>query len=368
MKVVLSQYAVSLNCVSFNYHLPSKPFFNSSIDFTVEASLDINSRATSCILGPSGSGKTSILKLISGLATPRSGSVYINGELASTKGNLIKGPGDRGVCSVFQTPSLFPHKTVMGNVLFAMHGHDDAKNEATAKEFLAAVGMLWYAPRYPHELSTGQQQRVSLARAFASGSDIMLLDEPFSNLDVQSSYQIQEYLIALKNRYQRTMILVTHNAQEAMMLSDYIYVLDEGRIIQHGSARELYTFPCNLFVARFFGPLNTIKTYTDSEGNVILPFPSSLRSSFKSCNVFVGIRQESIMIGSDDEECVYAVITQIRFFGTYDLVSLMFCGGDILAMRCKAGELAFGEGCSVRVKFDWKSVLIFDANSNEVLL
>jgi ABC-type sugar transport system ATPase subunit len=342
---------IVLDNVRFSYGVKGKAF-------SIEASLSVGHNEVVCLLGLSGSGKTSVLKLVAGLLAPHSGSIYINGSLASDSKH-VKAPGERGMCVVFQTPSLLPYRTAIDNVLFAMHGKESAtKKREAAAGFLSCMGVLNNAAQYPNELSLGQQQRVSIARAFASGADIMLLDEPFANLDVENRAQARECLSIMIRRYARSVILVTHDAEETMLLGDKVYVMDSGNVIQSGTPRELYYNPRNLFIARFFGQLNTIRARTDVYGNVMLPFTACLRCQFTSCNVVVGIRYEHIYL-TEERDCTMAVVANIKFFGAYDIVQLMFCGGNIMSMRCPSGSCGASVGGVVRVKFKWDTAVVF---------
>lgn len=352
--------SIVLDGVTFSYSCVSR------LLFSLRVSLAIPEHRVSCLLGLSGSGKTSLLRIISGLLMPDTGSVFIHGQLASKDRKSFMQPAERGIAMVFQSPSLLPNKTALENVMFGIRD-SSARKDDIARNFLSEMGMLLYTAKYPHELSMGQQQRVSIARAFASGATIMLLDEPFSNLDVETGYQIREYLLTMVKKYKRTIVLVTHNPKEAMLLADCVFVLDRGRIVQHGTTYDIYRSPSNLFVARFFGEINVLRTYTDGNGIVILPCVAYLRSGFKNCNVVVGIRHEALVIAEENDH-EYSVVTvkMVRFLGSYNLVRLEYVSGTNMDMRCSAEDNRVFNGARLRIKFNWRLVFVFDAALNEV--
>ena len=179
-----------------------------------------------CLLGPSGCGKTTLLRLIAGLDQPTSGEIIANGE-------LVKKPsGDRAV--IFQQYSLFPWLTVIQNVTFGLEisGGSKEENIQAAERYLKSVGLLEFKDSYPHELSGGMKQRVAIIRSLLNHSPILLMDEPFSALDMQNRHKLQEQLIGVWKRFENTIVFVTHDVDEAIYLADKIVILDKnpGRI------------------------------------------------------------------------------------------------------------------------------------------
>ena len=212
------------------------------------------------LLGPSGSGKTTVLRLIAGLIAPDSGTIRFDGELVSTPGSIVVPPRERHVAMVFQNHELWPHKTVFENAAFGIERRRRKSPEAQRKvaNALALVGLKSFAARYPGELSAGERQRVALARALASEPQILLLDEPLSNLDFAVREHMRALLKALHRRTGITFIHVTHDRTEALALSDKIAVMDQGTLQQFGTPQEVYAYPANRAVAALTGPVNLL--------------------------------------------------------------------------------------------------------------
>jgi iron(III) transport system ATP-binding protein len=210
-----------------------------------------------CLLGPSGCGKTTLLRIASGIEKPSSGRVLINGSEVAGPARFVP-PEKRNVGLMFQDFALFPHLTILGNVAFGLNAlpAEEAAREALA--VLARVGLERFANDYPHILSGGQQQRVALARAIVPRPSVVLMDEPFSGLDIQLRETIQEEAMGLLRETRSTVLLVTHHPEEAMQLGDRIAVMRNGRLVQVGKASELYRNPADLFVARLFSEINEV--------------------------------------------------------------------------------------------------------------
>ena len=192
-----------------------------------DINLTINDGELVCLLGPSGCGKTTLLRLIAGLDQPTSGEIVANGE-------VVKKPsGDRAV--IFQQYSLFPWLTVLQNVTFGLEmttKNSKEENIAAAERYLKSVGLIDFKDSYPHELSGGMKQRVAIIRSLLNHSPILLMDEPFSALDMQNRHKLQEQLIGVWKRFENTIVFVTHDVDEAVFLADKIVILDKnpGRI------------------------------------------------------------------------------------------------------------------------------------------
>jgi iron(III) transport system ATP-binding protein len=220
-------------------------------------SLDIAPGEVVCLLGPSGSGKTTLLRVASGIEKPSGGRVLINDFEVAGPERFIP-PERRNVGLMFQDFALFPHLKIRDNVAFGLKslGREVAAREALAA--LARVGLERYADAYPHILSGGEQQRVALARALLPRPAVMLMDEPFSGLDVQLRERLQEETMGLLRETRATSLIVTHAPAEAIRMGDRIAVMDGGRVVQAGKAEELYRDPADLFVARLFSEINEI--------------------------------------------------------------------------------------------------------------
>jgi putative spermidine/putrescine transport system ATP-binding protein len=213
-------------------------------------SLDVHRGELVCLLGPSGCGKTTTLRAIAGFVEPTDGAILIAGEDVT---RLPAYRRDTGM--VFQSYGLFPHMTVAGNVAFGLESIGVAKAERARRveEILALVELGSLAGRYPRELSGGQQQRVALARALVLRPAVLLLDEPFSNLDARLRVRLREELRRLIDRIDITTLFVTHDQEEALLLSDRIVVMNAGKVEQVGTPEEIYERPATRFVAEFIG-------------------------------------------------------------------------------------------------------------------
>ena len=215
-------------------------------------SLKINPNSVTSILGPSGSGKTTLLRLISGLENLQSGNIQIdNNDISISKIN-----NQMNVSFVFQDSALFPHLTVIENIYYGLSKLDNNKNNIDSLIHDYDIDKIKFS--YPHQLSGGQKQLVALIRGLASNPKIILLDEPFANLDIRLREKLRDKVLHILKDNNITSIIVTHDADEAMFLSDYIAILQDGQIQQHGKPVELYTRPKNRFVAEFFGEINVI--------------------------------------------------------------------------------------------------------------
>ncbi|MDK7050130.1 ABC transporter ATP-binding protein [Aerococcus sanguinicola] len=220
--------------------------------------LDLNMEEGSLntLLGPSGSGKSTLLRCIAGLEEINSGEVYINGKRVDQLP-----PRNRNLGMVFQQYALFPNMNVLDNVKFGleMKKVDKKLQEEQALEMIRLVGLEDRKEAYPRQLSGGQQQRVALARSLVTRPDVLLLDEPLSALDAKIRMQLRELIKDIQNELGITVILVTHDQEEAMTMSDYIFVMESGNIVQRGTPSEVYRRPENRFVANFIGNHNVFE-------------------------------------------------------------------------------------------------------------
>jgi putative spermidine/putrescine transport system ATP-binding protein len=213
-------------------------------------SLQIAAGELLAILGPSGCGKTTVLRLIGGYDVPDAGEVWIGGE------NVTAAPADRRhVGMIFQNYALFPHMTALENIEFGlrMRGVNKADRRTRAADALHMTGLNGVGERRPAQLSGGEQQRVAVARALVMQPSVLLLDEPFANLDRNVRLRLRDELKALQRRLAITMVFVTHDQEEALALADRIVIMNGGRIEQQGRALDLYLNPASPFVAEFLG-------------------------------------------------------------------------------------------------------------------
>jgi iron(III) transport system ATP-binding protein len=226
-------------------------------------SLSVREGEILTLLGPSGCGKTTTLRLIAGLERPDGGAVRLNGE--SMSGSSFVAPEDRGVGVVFQEFALFPHLTARENVAFGLKDHPDDEAEARVDELLELVDLAGQGDSYPDQLSGGQQQRVALARSLAPEPDILLLDEPFSNLDVDLRVEMREEVREIIKRTGVTAVSVTHDQEEALSISDRVAVMTDGRIEQIGDPETVFQHPESRFVAAFLGYASFVPGYVSGD-------------------------------------------------------------------------------------------------------
>ena len=211
-----------------------------------------------CLLGASGCGKTTLLRLIAGLESLQAGTIRLDGRVIAEPGRQLL-PEQRGIGFLFQDVALFPHLTILENAMFGLTGlRDRQQRRETAECSLLRVGLRDHLQAYPHQLSGGQQQRAALARALAPSPAIMLLDEPFSSLDARLRSQVRDETLHVLKSSGVSTVMVTHDPEEAMFMGDRIALMDRGRIVQSGSAANLYYRPQNAFVAGFFGEVNRL--------------------------------------------------------------------------------------------------------------
>jgi iron(III) transport system ATP-binding protein len=224
-----------------------------------DVSLEVAAGETVVLLGSSGCGKTTLLRLIAGFLRPNSGTIKVSGKPVASDTVMVP-PEKRSLSMVFQSYAVWPHKTVTENLAYGLKLRrlDGASIKAKVDEALATVRMSKYAERYPAELSGGQQQRVALARALVLEPEILLFDEPLSNLDATLREHMRFEIKALLNKLKITSIYVTHDQNEAMVIADRIAVMNQGRIEQLGTAEEVYYHSKTDFVAQFIGLANVL--------------------------------------------------------------------------------------------------------------
>ena len=213
-----------------------------------------------CLLGPSGCGKTTTLRMIAGLVHPDEGEIRVDGRMISSAHAVVP-PEKRRMSMIFQSYAVWPHMTVRENVAYALKAKSLSTEEKRKRTdaFLAATKLEGLAERYPAEISGGQQQRVALARALAAKPDILLLDEPLSNLDANLRSEMRFEIRRLHQEFKYTSVYVTHDQVEAMTMADRIVVMNSGRIEQIGTPKEVYDAPNSVFVAHFIGCSNVLQ-------------------------------------------------------------------------------------------------------------
>ncbi len=312
-----------------------------------------------CLLGPSGCGKTTLLRLAAGVERPLSGRILLDGrEMAA--GSVFVPPEERGVGLMFQDYALFPHLTVMQNTLFGLRALSASDAKTAARRALDRVGMLGYAEAYPHMLSGGEQQRVALARAVAPRPGVILMDEPFSNLDRRMRDSVREETLALLREMGATTLIVTHDPEEAMRISDRVALMRGGRIVQAGTASELYRRPADLAAARFFCD------FTEVEGRVRAGRVETPLGLFHAPGLPDGaaaiacVRPQAVRLRAAGF-CLPGRVVSRRFLGELDLLEIAVQGLDVPVRARLRGSLAAVPGTDVGVDVDPDEVLVFAA-------
>jgi iron(III) transport system ATP-binding protein len=323
-----------------------------------EIGLEIAPGEVHCLVGPSGCGKSTILRLIAGLEPVQGGQVVIGGELVAEPGYGLP-PEARRVGLMFQDFALFPHLRVVDNVGFGLRPLDGRQRRQRAMDLIAQVGMSGHEASYPHMLSGGEQQRVALARALAPRPRLMLLDEPFSSLDASLREQVRDDAIAVLRSMHTPVLMVTHDAEEAVRVADRIHVMLEGRILQSGTPADLYARPASPFVASFFGPLNRFKGWVVA-GMVSTPLgPIEASDLADGTPVDVLIRPEALRLMRDGgmSACRFEV-RRIRDLGPNRVLELQVPDGPALTVRMTS-IAEFAEGDVVAVEVDPHQVYVY---------
>ncbi|WP_084510068.1 ABC transporter ATP-binding protein [Haloplanus natans] len=301
-----------------------------------DLSLSIHEGEILTLLGPSGCGKTTTLRLIAGLERPNGGEVALNGTPVSSSDRFVE-PEDRGIGVVFQEFALFPHLTAAENVAFGLEAWDADAREQRVDELLDLVGLEAQGDSYPDELSGGQQQRVALARSLAPEPEVLLLDEPFSNLDVDLRVKMREEVRRILKETGVTAISVTHDQEEAMSISDRVAVMNDGRIEQVGDPEQVFQQPESRFVAGFLGHASFLPGYVHG-GEVTTglgPIPrdqiNGLAGTYDRTRIDVLVRPDDIRAIPVDGEADGQVVSR-RYLGPTILYEVRL--DDDTAVQC----------------------------------
>jgi iron(III) transport system ATP-binding protein len=312
------------------------------------------------LIGPSGCGKTTLLRAVAGLQPVSAGTIGLDGRLLSSP-ELQLAPEQRAIGMVFQDYALFPHMDVRRNVGFGIHHLSRAEREARVNEVLGLVGLASSAARYPHELSGGQQQRVALARALAPRPRLLLLDEPFSSLDVELRERLAHELRAILKAAKATALFVTHDQFEAFAMGDVIGVMHQGALEQWDDAYSLYHRPATRFVAEFIGHgvfAPAVSTQQDghrvlhtSLGDLKDPQGEEEQQALPPGDVDVLLRADDIV--HDDSAPVRAEVMRKAFRGSEFLYTLRLADGQtVLAHIPSHHDHSVGEWIGIRVQVD----------------
>jgi iron(III) transport system ATP-binding protein len=309
-----------------------------------DLTLEVRHGEVLSLLGPSGCGKTTTLRLVAGFLEPDAGEIWAGDRRLSEPGKAVP-PERRGMSMIFQSYAVWPHKTVAANVAYGLKFRDVPRAEVPkrVRDALALVRLELLADRYPGELSGGQQQRVALARALVIEPQILLLDEPLSNLDANLREEMRFELRRLHEELGITPLYVTHDQAEAMVTSDRIAVMREGGVEQVGTPREIYEAPATAFVARFVGGANLLPGVLAADQRVRLADGLALRArdapSFAPGDaVVVAIRPHRIALvrepsGEGDANIVSGLVTRVAYFGdTLDIQVALVASGPTLRL------------------------------------
>lgn len=341
-------------------------------------SLEFSDGEFTSIIGPSGCGKTTLLRMIAGLEVPDAGEIWIGDHLVVAPARKIFVPPERrDIGMVFQSYAVWPHKTTFENVAFPLRVRRLPEIDIRRKvdTVLAILGLDKQRDRYPSTLSGGQQQRVALARAIVFQSRLLLLDEPLANLDVKVRETVRLELKELQRRFGLTTLYVTHDQSEALAISDTIVAMNQGRVLQSGTAWDLYHYPADAFVAQFVGQSTLLTGHVSgSNGNrdVILDIGLHMRSThplnIDSGKVVASVRPEDVTLIRDKpspdrrrENSVAGVVRQTVFQGGTGLC-IVEAGSARIQVQVDVASLpALVDGTAVSLRFDPGKLKFFSA-------
>ncbi len=296
-----------------------------------EVSLDVGQGHTFALLGPSGCGKTTLLRLIAGFERSDAGSIRIGKREVEGPHQHVP-PEKRRVGMVFQDYALFPHMQVSDNVAFGLRNGDRKRRAA---ELLDIVGLAGLGSRMPHELSGGQQQRVALARTLAAEPEVVLLDEPFSNLDPTLRQRLRSEVRQVLESLEITAIFVTHDQEEALSVSERVAIMMDGRIHQVGRPEEVYAMPTSRRVAEFLGDANFLPGQGDG-GYVRFELGRVRAEDDTSGEVDVMVRPESLTLSAEDGLPVEVIHSE--YFGHDQLITVRLPSGNPIKVRILPGR------------------------------
>ncbi|WP_028862524.1 ABC transporter ATP-binding protein [Psychromonas aquimarina] len=278
-----------------------------------------------CLLGESGCGKTTLLRAVAGLQKRLSGSIEINGKTVNDSGINIT-PEKRKVGLIFQDYALFPHLNVFDNVAFSLNKLTALEKKERVNDVLSLVQLSDYAERFPHQLSGGQQQRIAIARALAYQPDLMLLDEPFSNLDHHVRFQLIREIRSLLKARSMSALFVTHSKEEGFAFADKIALMQAGKIVQIDSAQVLYQRPKSMYVADFMGQSNYLNVSVNDDysyqSDLGLLTSNTLIRHKKDQELSLLLRPEQIVIELDQQSS--AEVLEVEFLGAYQQITVSY--------------------------------------------
>jgi iron(III) transport system ATP-binding protein len=338
--------------VSYGYGRGAEPVLDG-------VSLELQRGHIGCILGPSGSGKTTLLRCVAGFEPVHGGAIYAGAVELSSATHQIPAE-QRRIGMVFQDYALLPHLTVLKNVMFGLRGMPAEARKARAMRFLEQVELEKFAARFPHELSGGQQQRVAIARAMAPEPQLLLMDEPFSNLDATLRQSLSQELRALLKSLGATALVATHDHHDAFAMADDVGVLDRGRLLQWDTAYRLYHRPANRFVAEFVGngvwlagrivAADAVETDTGTlRGSMLAELPVGTA-------VDVLLRPDDVV--HDDASALRARVIGRQFKGSTFLYELRLGNGARLLASLPSHQ-DHAVGACIGVRLETKHMVVF---------
>lgn len=330
-------------------------------------SLELTEGKVGCLLGASGCGKTTLLRTIAGFEPISNGCISINQKIVSSKDRFIP-PENRKVGVVFQDYALFPHLTVFENIAFGIRDLKAEERQEKVHNLILSVDLQDHAQKYPNELSGGQQQRVALARALAPEPDLLLLDEPFSNLDSNLREKMKHELKTLLEFFGVTALLVTHNQDEAFDIADEIGVMSKGKILQWGPSYDLYHKPNSREVASFLGISSFLPANVSSDGCVMTELGEVLckedLKSLKDKRITVLLRPDDII--HDDNVKPVAKVDRVSFRGMYVVYHLSLPSGQIIHCFTSSHHETHHVGDSIGIRLDMKHAVILKEDESLV--
>ncbi|HIC42364.1 MAG TPA: ABC transporter ATP-binding protein [Pelagibacterales bacterium] len=326
--------------------------------------LELEKDKIACILGPSGCGKTTLLKLIAGLEKVTTGDIIINDEIVSSNTMHLK-TEKRKIGFLFQDYALFPHLTVKENLNFAISNGKKEKHDI--EEIIEIIKLPNSLHKYPHELSGGEQQRVALARSIIAQPGLLLLDEPFSSLDLSLKEEVRDDTLHLLQKSNISVLIVTHDPFEAMFISNKIYIMQkDGKIVQSGSPRQLYNEPINSYVAGFFGETNKFKGMVKN-AEVQTPIGKiKTHNNLESKEVVIHVRPQGIKLTQEQTPVngIKGTVMASKLMGSFSFVhlSVLDHNNEIVHVHSHMpASFIPGQSTAVGIEIDDEQIYVFPA-------
>ncbi len=316
-----------------------------------DLSFELREGEIASLLGPSGCGKTTLLRAIAGLIQPASGTVRFGSQLVGVS-SVVLPPHKRGTGYVPQQGALFPHLNVAKNISFGLDRKKYSKSEISqiTDEMMELIGLKGFENRLPYQLSGGQQTRVALARALAIKPKMILLDEPFSALDAVLRNELRSEVVALLRRLGSTAILVTHDREEALVSSDRVILMRNGKIAQNGTPEEVYEEPISPDIAASTGDVLILPAKQDKQGETIYPLSSSSPFNAVDATGYVVIRPEEIRVSLEKIEGIRGSLQHIDYYGHDAMLTIAIEQSDAPIKARVAGPSEFSLGQKVYIQ------------------